>query len=51
MYEERGGEGGGKGSCVKWIVERGCKQWGRDEEEKRIEDLDFGWVKEAKFGE
>lgn len=49
MYEE-GGEGG-EGSCVKWVVERGCKQWGRDEEEKTIEVLDFGWVKEAKFGE
>lgn len=48
VYEEGGGR---EGSCVKWVVERGCKQWGRDEEEKRIEDLDFGWVKEAKFGE
>lgn len=26
---------------MKWVVERGCKQWGRDEEEKRIEDLEF----------
>lgn len=47
---KKGGEGG-EGSCVKWVVERGCKQWGRDEEEKTIEVLDFGWVKEAKFGE
>lgn len=39
-------------SCARWVVERGCKQWRRDEEERRrIGDLDFDWVKEAKLGE
>lgn len=36
---------------MRWVVERGCNKWQRDEEERRMEDLDFGWVKEAKFGE